>query len=203
MPYQTNIPNASQSPGLFPSQGNENFTRLKTIIGANHKFNDSAAADDGYHQNIKMLPIAVPSADATVGQAFANTADATGPLTYIDQANNRYQITPCLPMRAWVIFDGSGNILNSGNAKFNVTNIIVQGTGIYKINFTTAFPSIYYNWTGNVVTTNGAAGSILTSRSSSSYGEYITTTDIQLRVLNVDGANSGTFQAVTVMFFGG
>ena len=28
MPYQTNIPNAAQSPGLFPSQANDNFTRL-------------------------------------------------------------------------------------------------------------------------------------------------------------------------------
>lgn len=138
MTYNTGIPNSAQSPGLFPSQGSANFTRLKTIMGANHKFNDSAATDDGYHQNIQMLPISVPGSDNTIGQCFANSADSTGPLTYVDQANNQYQITPCLPMRAWAIFDSSGNILNSGNAKFNVTSIIVQGTGIYKINFTTA-----------------------------------------------------------------
>jgi hypothetical protein len=87
MAYDTGIPNASQSPALFPAQAQDNFTRLKTLLGANHKFNDSAAADDGYHQDIKMMPIAVPGNDATVGQAFVNTALATNQLSWKDGSN--------------------------------------------------------------------------------------------------------------------
>jgi len=204
MPYQTNVPNAGQSPGLFPAQGNDNFTRLKTIIGANHKFNDSAATDDGYHQNVKMLPVSTPGNDGTVGQAFVNSSNANNELYFKDGLNNVFQVTPCLPLRAWVIFDSSGNIVNSGNAKFNVTNIIVQGTGLYKVNFTAAFPSIYYCWNICVMPTTSSGGLIGTSRSSSTYGQFTTTTDFQVAVRRAeDGNNNGNFQAVSCMFFGG
>jgi hypothetical protein len=204
MAYQTNVPNSSQSPGLFPGQGNDNFTRLKTLFGANHKFNDSAATDDGYHQNIKMLPISVPGNDGTVGQGFVNSSDATNQLSFKDGLNNVYQVTPCLPLRAWVIFDPSGTVLNSGNAKFNVTSINVVGTGLFKINFTSAFPSRFYLGSFSVVPTSSTDGLIATTRSSASYGQYITTTDYQLAVRQVsNGSNTSSFIAITAMFFGG
>lgn len=65
MGYIVNVPNASQSPGLFPTQNNENFSRLKTIINADHVFNDAAQATDGIHRQVSMsyraIPVVLPS----------------------------------------------------------------------------------------------------------------------------------------------
>lgn len=208
MPYQTNIPNPAQSPGLFPAQANDNFTRLKTIIGANHKFNDSAATDDGYHQNIKMLPLSVPGNDASIGQSFVNSADATNQLWFKDGLNNVYQITPCLPMRAWVIFDSIGTILNAGAAKFNVNAVVPQGTGNYRVDFTTAMPSIYYNYSLAIVPISSIGATIVCPRVSSvSYSQFIQTGSFQISARSPasGGGTSGSlaFWGISAMFFGG
>lgn len=60
MTFDPNIPNANQSPGLFPSQANANFARLKTIINADHVFNDSAESTDGVHRQSTMIARAQP-----------------------------------------------------------------------------------------------------------------------------------------------
>lgn len=62
MTYSPNVPNAAQSPGLFPAQNNTNFTRLKTIINADHVFNDTAIVNtDGIHRQVTMVTRASPS----------------------------------------------------------------------------------------------------------------------------------------------
>jgi len=65
MTFDPNIPNAGQSPGLFPPQNNQNFARLKTIINADHVFNDTTQATDGYHRQATMIaraqPVALPT----------------------------------------------------------------------------------------------------------------------------------------------
>ncbi len=60
MSFNPNVPNASQSPGIFPAQNNTNFNRLKTIINADHVFNDSAQTTDGIHRQCTMVSRAVP-----------------------------------------------------------------------------------------------------------------------------------------------
>ena len=60
MTFDPNVPNASQSPGLFPPQNNTNFARLKTIINADHVFNDSPQATDGVHRQCTMIARAMP-----------------------------------------------------------------------------------------------------------------------------------------------
>lgn len=55
MTYDPNAPNAGQSPGLFPTQNNTNFARLKTIFNADHVFNDTAQADDGVHRQMTIV----------------------------------------------------------------------------------------------------------------------------------------------------
>lgn len=152
MTYQTNIPNASQSPGLFPNQANDNFTRLKTIVSANHKFNDSAATDDGYHQLIKILPTSttdIPN-DPTVGQTFVNAADASNQLWHKDGNNNIYQITPTIPIRAACNFDGLATSPITPRYSMNVASIVRNSAGDYTINFITPMPSLNY-----IVTING------------------------------------------------
>ncbi len=58
------VPIQNQSPGVFPFQGQTNFTRLKTIIGADHQFNDSGSSTDGAHKQMTMVnrldPTGVP-----------------------------------------------------------------------------------------------------------------------------------------------
>lgn len=63
MTYNPNRPNASESPGVFPAQANTNFTRLKTIINADHVFNDKAPmspSNDGFHRQVHLFARAIP-----------------------------------------------------------------------------------------------------------------------------------------------
>ena len=60
MTFNPSVPNAAQSPGLFPPQNSTNFTRLKNIINADHVFNDSAQASDGFHRQVHMFSRAIP-----------------------------------------------------------------------------------------------------------------------------------------------
>lgn len=148
MTYNTNVPNSAQSPALFPAQGSANFTRLKTLISANHKFNDTAAVDDGQHQNVQMLPIAVPGAPGQpFGQLFANDTLTGKQLCYKDSVNNLYQITPTMPIYAAVKFNGlAASPITGADIKFsyNVTNVTWGTPGEYIITFTNSLPSRDY-----------------------------------------------------------
>jgi hypothetical protein len=61
MSFDTNVPNASQSPGVFPSANSTNFTRLKAIIDADHNFLDSAADAQGAHNQVTYINRSDPS----------------------------------------------------------------------------------------------------------------------------------------------
>lgn len=98
MSFNTIVPNAAQSPGLFPVQNNTNFTRLKAIVSADHVFNDSGQATDGYHNQMTMVARASPSpAILPAGSqgVLYNKLDGSNPaqLWYYDGTND-YQITP-------------------------------------------------------------------------------------------------------------
>ena len=60
MTYDVNVPNAAASPGLFPLQNNTNYARLKTIINADHVFNDTGQSTDGFHRQVTMISRATP-----------------------------------------------------------------------------------------------------------------------------------------------
>lgn len=60
MTFDPNSPNAAQSPGLFPVQNNTNCARIKTIINADHVFNDTAQSTDGVHRQVTMIVRAQP-----------------------------------------------------------------------------------------------------------------------------------------------
>ncbi len=61
MTFDTTVPNASQSPGIFPAQNNTNFVRLKTLINSDHVFNDTAQATDGVHRQVTLIDRAIPT----------------------------------------------------------------------------------------------------------------------------------------------
>lgn len=60
MTFNPSIPNASQAPNLFPAQNSANFTQLRKIIAADHQFNNTAQANDGFHNQCTMINRAVP-----------------------------------------------------------------------------------------------------------------------------------------------
>ena len=61
MTFDANVPNGGQSPGLFPAQNNTNFTRLKTIINADHVFNDTGQDTDGIHRQMTLVDRDTPT----------------------------------------------------------------------------------------------------------------------------------------------
>lgn len=199
MPYKTNIPNASQSPGLFPAQAQENFTRLKNIISANHKFNDSAdPATDGFHQIIKIIPSAEPANNSSVGQSFVNSADSTNQLYHKDGLNRVFQITPCLPLRAAIVFTPAGPNGTVSYA-FNATMGIKQGVGIYRIAFTNAIPTVNYYWSINLIPVNSTGGVMATGRNNTAP----LTTRFDITVRDEAGVGNDSFVAVCALFYGG
>lgn len=61
MTFSTNVPNSSQSPGIFPAQNNTNFTRIKAIFDADHNWLDTSAVAQGAHNQVTLINRADPS----------------------------------------------------------------------------------------------------------------------------------------------
>lgn len=138
MTYNTDVPATAQSPGLFPNQAKTNWTRLKTLINANHVFNDTAAADDGAHTTIKMVaqtrPVA-PLDAGTNGYLYNVIEGATARLEYFN--GSRYYLASTVA--AMVSFDSAGVI----QSQFNVASVALAA-GIYTVTFTNALPNTNY-----------------------------------------------------------
>lgn len=81
MTFDPNVPNASQSPGVFPAQNNTNFARLKTIINADHVFNDTAQTTDGVHRQVTMIarasPVGLPTGTNAILYAWVDSQSRT------------------------------------------------------------------------------------------------------------------------------
>ena len=148
MTYDPGIPNASNSPGIFPAQSQANFGRLQTLLGADHQFNNSAATTDGWHNLVHMIP---PNPDPTgalsgYGRLYSK-ADSGGvqQLHFMTDAGSEYQITPAYSgagIVAAVNFDGvSGAVIRS---QLNVTSVTRSSTGRYRINFTNPIANANY-----------------------------------------------------------
>jgi hypothetical protein len=73
MTFDPNVPNAGQSPGLFPAQMNTDLARLKAIINTDHVFNDTAQSTDGIHRQMHMVARAMPGGLPTGSNAILYT----------------------------------------------------------------------------------------------------------------------------------
>ena len=98
MTFDYNVPNASQSPGLLPAQNSTNFSRLKTIINADHVFNDTGQATDGYHKQCTMVNVsAFPTHPLPSGAGailYSKLDSSSKAQLYFDNGSSNYQITP-------------------------------------------------------------------------------------------------------------
>lgn len=193
MAYSTNVPNAGQSPGLFPSQNNENFNVLQNLINREHIFNASPAPGDNSatHRQVTLTnrdnPVALPS--GTNGMLFLNNS---GALSFFD-GSTVSQISN--PIRASIVISKTAATLGSA---FNATAAVLSN--LYTITFTTPLPSNNYLWTiaayenGTSTSNNPLIVKVGT----------VNSTAFQFRVVNQNNTDaSSVVSAITFMAFGG
>jgi hypothetical protein len=126
MTFNAAVPLNSDSPAIFPSQNQTNMTRLQTILGADHQFNLSAAADDGYHNLIHLTQQAPSGALAATGRLYVKSNGGVIQLFYMDDTGVEHQITPYDLLNP-IKVNGS-QVLASG-ASTNVLNVSYDFTG--------------------------------------------------------------------------
>ncbi len=115
MTFDPNIPNAGQSPGLFPPQNNTNFARLKTIINADHVFNDTAQSTDGFHRQCTLIARAQPGGLPAGSNSILYTwLDGSGQsqLRFYNGAAD-FQLTPLVNTGVTKV---AGSVALAGNA---------------------------------------------------------------------------------------
>lgn len=179
MTYVVVTPNASQSPGNFPSQANENFGRLKTIINADHVFNDSTAVDDGAHRQMTMVnrsdPVG-PPATGTNGIMYSRVGGTATLPAFWDGSTAR-DIAQC--------FSGTTNISNA----------------TVPVVYTTIFPDPGYEYSGTLTIQGNNEPTVARTRvvSRTSYGNAVTgsgglATQFSGNNLQVAGAGGGATQ---------
>jgi len=110
MTYNASVPQNSDSPSIFPAQAQTNFTRLLTVVGADHQFNLSAAANDGYHNLIHMTQQVAPAgALAATGRLYVKIQGPAVQLFYMDDLGVEHQITPIYDIAPFKV---SGNTIS-------------------------------------------------------------------------------------------
>lgn len=143
MSFSTNVPNANQSPNLFPTQNQTNMGRLKTIIRQDHVFNDTTdATTDGIHKKVSLQ---TRSGIATKPSGAASVLYARNDGSSIPQLRfyngTEYTLTPniqpAVSILACVNFDGLGSINDDQTIRssYGVSTVFQTDPGIYKINF--------------------------------------------------------------------
>lgn len=110
------------------------MSRLQTIISADHQFNLSAAADDGYHNLIHMTQQAPSGALAATGRLYVKTASGLVQLYYMDDAGTEYQLTPQAVTEVSKI-SGSQSLSAGASATISIGVTNYTGVGcVYVIN---------------------------------------------------------------------
>lgn len=149
MTFDANVPNGGQSPGLFPTQANTNFARLKTLINAEHVFNDTAAVNDGVHRQMTLVdrtnPVSLPA-----GTNMMMYSNASIPRTY-DGISNTW-LLEALAALSVTATNGTIVTLSSKNVTFTK-----QSTGNYTATFPVPLPNTNGYYSYNVRTSNTQA----------------------------------------------
>lgn len=175
MTFNPAVPLNSDSPGIFPAQNQTNMTRLQTILSADHQFNLTAAANDGWHTLIHMIPQAPSGALSGIGRLYPKSVSGTVQLFYMDDTGAETQITPrdaALGLFAAVNFNGvSGAVIRSS---LNVSGVVRNAEGKYTISFTNPAPNNNYlvQITGMRDSDNFSNGFVL---GNASYGSSVQT----------------------------
>ncbi len=180
MTFSAAVPLNSDSPAIFPAQNQTNMARLQTLLGADHQFNLSAAANDGYHNLIHMTQQAPSGALPATGRTYVKTTGGFIQLFYMDDAGREYQVTPGII--AAVNFNGTGalNTAQTLRSALNVTSVTKTALGIYKVVFTT--PIANNNYMVQVTGMRNSSGGVSNGMVSGNavYGNAVATTFITI-----------------------
>lgn len=181
MTFDPLIPLSSDSPSIFPAQSQGNFTRLQALLSADHQFNLSIAANDGYHNLVHLTQQAPAGALASTGRVYAKSSAGRIHQFYMDDTGAEYQMSPSMPIRAAVNFNGTiAGVPQTIRSGYNVTSVSKTATGTYTITFTTAMPNANYivQLTGMRNTSGSIAhGSVL---GAASYASSVTTASVKV-----------------------
>ena len=190
MTFNANVPNAAQSPGLFPPQSNTNNTRLRAIINVDHLFSDSASATQGFHKQVSMLTRADPVGLGSANGIFYTKVDANGrSQIYWYNGVNVQQVSgydDILPMRI------TGNASVNAAQSTSVLNVAYDWSGsgyVWYVNGST------FRWSNFIFMRVGANTTrfmVAESSSSLSVPVFIFT-GTDLRVGNNDGSTQTLF----------
>ena len=90
MTFNPNLPLASDKLRVFPGDiTTNNWPRLQTIISADHQFNNSAAANDGWHKVIHMIEQGSdPTTAANTGGLYGKAVAGANQLFYRKPSNS-------------------------------------------------------------------------------------------------------------------
>lgn len=150
-------PVPAQSPAVFPPANQTNMQRLQALFSADHQFNLSAAANDGWHKIIRWVSQAGSYGDGTPPTNPSTPLFYTKNIPFIDNnAIVNYNIPlvkstngiefPILPtVRAYVNFQGSNvNGAQVIRQSFNVQSVERIEEGVYRVNFGQALTNNRY-----------------------------------------------------------
>jgi hypothetical protein len=182
MTFNAAVPLNSDSPGIFPAQNQTNMARLQTLLGADHQFNLTAAANDGWHNVVHLTQQAPSGVLAATGRLYAKSSASRIHAFYMDDTGAEYQMTPTMPIRAAVNFNGTGaNGVKTMRSQFNVASVTKTATGAYTIAFTTAMPDANYivMATGMRATVGDISNGQVTG--DTTYSNSVTTTSVKVQ----------------------
>lgn len=182
MTFNPSVPLNSDSPSIFPAQNQTNMSRIYTIIDKDHQFNLATATNDGYHKIIHMTIQAPSGGVSATGQSYAKTSAGRVHQFYMDDTGDEYQISPTMPIRASVNFDGTGAVgVQTIRSQFNVASVTKTGTGAYTVTFTTAMPDA--NYMVQVSGMRNVAGDVIsgTILGSATYSDAVNTTRVKVK----------------------
>lgn len=203
MTFNPAVPLNSDSPSIFPSQNQTNMARLQKIIESDHQFNLTAASDDGYHNLIHMTQQAPAGALPAHGRSYVKTSAGRIHQFFMDDTGSEYQITPTMPIRAAVNFNGIGAVgplpLANLRSVYNVSGVNKIATGDYIISFATPMPNNNYivQITGMLPSNNPVSACV---KGNATYGNAVTTVDIRVIFFNPSGVNIDVLMGNVTIF---
>jgi hypothetical protein len=188
------------------------------VLPVDHRItgNNSSSPSDGFHNQVSYLNRSAPSnlTNSINSQSSSaidytiNDSNSQSQLHHYNSSND-FQITPCLPLRAAINFNGTGSVgaLNAGGnsirSSFNINAAASQktGTGLYTIVFTNLLPSAnYFPLIIGMKNTSGETMSFV--QGAAAYGTSITTGQILIGFENFNGSAKDVIMGC-VMIFGG
>ncbi len=202
MTFDPNVPNAGQSPGVFPVQNSTNFGVLKTIINRDHIFNDTPGVNDntGTHRQVTMTarsqPVALPTGTNSIAYTWI---DAFGRAQFMFYDGNiNVQMTPGIV--AAVNFNGTGAVgAQIIRSQLNVSSVVKNATGDYTINFASPMPNNNYivQITGMRDSNSISLGSV---KGDATYGNSVTVNSVRVIFIGANISLSDVFMGnITVM----